>query len=110
VLKRLLVGPAGGDLVALVYSPWGKEPGSQINPSITLAFLRLGKMHLADALIYIGAHFAGAILGVAILPALMGSCTGASGRLHRNQTWVLGLEWRVRSRVWDYVCDDDAGA
>jgi aquaporin Z len=78
VLKRVLVGlSAGGYLVALVYSPWGKESGAQINPSITLAFLRLGKMHLVDALIYIVAHFAGAILGVAILAALMGSLASA---------------------------------
>jgi aquaporin Z len=73
-LKRLFVGIAAGlYLIGLVYSPWGKEPGAHINPSITLAFLRLGKIRAFDASFYIGAQFVGAVLGVALFKALMPS-------------------------------------
>jgi aquaporin Z len=74
LFKRLIVGIAAGlYLIALVYSPWGKESGAHINPSITLAFLRLGKIRAFDAGFYIGAQFAGAVLGTALFAAVMGS-------------------------------------
>jgi aquaporin Z len=73
-LKRLIVGIAAGlYLIALVYSRWGKESGAHINPSITLAFLRLRKIRAFDAGFYIGAQFVGAVLGVAFYKAVMGS-------------------------------------
>jgi len=73
-LKRLFVGIAAGlYLIGLVYSPWGKESGAHINPSITLAYLRLRKIRAFDAGFYIGAQFVGAVLGVALLAAVMGS-------------------------------------
>jgi aquaporin Z len=73
-LKRLFVGIAAGlYFIGLVYSPWGKESGAHINPSITLAFLRLGKIRVLDAGFYIGAQFIGAVIGVAIFAAVMRS-------------------------------------
>jgi aquaporin Z len=64
-LRRLLIGLAmGATAMALIYSPWGKRSGAHMNPSVTLAFLRLGKISLPDALFYIVAQFIGGTLGV----------------------------------------------
>jgi aquaporin Z len=66
VLRRLLMGIAMGLTgVAIVYSPWGKQSGAHINPSVTLTFARLGKVAPWDALFYVFAQFAGATLGIA---------------------------------------------
>jgi aquaporin Z len=50
---------------ALVYSPWGRRSGAHFNPSITLTFLRLGKVSRRDAAGYVAAQFAGGVLGIA---------------------------------------------
>jgi aquaporin Z len=64
-LLRTLMGLAmGSTSAALVYSKFGKRSGAHLNPSTTLTFLRLGKVEPIDALFYISAQFAGAILGV----------------------------------------------
>ena len=72
VVKRVLVGLAAGlYLIALVYSPFGTASGAHINPSVTLGFLRLGKISGLDSAFYICAQFIGAVLGVALFAALM---------------------------------------
>ena len=64
---RALMGVAvGATVVAIVISPWGKQSGGHFNPALTLAFYRLGKIPLPDALIYVVAQFSGAIGGVCI--------------------------------------------
>lgn len=64
---RALMGLAvGTTVVVIVVSPWGKQSGGHFNPALTVAFYRLGKMSLPDALFYISAQFAGAIGGVCI--------------------------------------------
>src|SRR5215472_14092782 len=64
-LLRTLMGLAmGSTSAALVYSKFGKRSGAHLNPSTTFTFLRLGKVEPIDALFYISAQFAGAILGV----------------------------------------------
>jgi aquaporin Z len=62
---------------AIIYSPWGKRSGAHTNPAVTLAFLRLGKMEPADALFYVAAQFAGAILGVYVAGLLLGQLLAA---------------------------------
>jgi len=43
--RRFLMGLAmGATAVGIIYSPWGKQSGAHINPSVTLTFLRLGKI------------------------------------------------------------------
>jgi len=65
VVRRLLTGVGmGATAIALVYSPWGKQSGAHLNPSVTLAFFRLGKIELWDACFYVVAQFIGGILGV----------------------------------------------
>lgn len=56
----------GLTLVALVYSPWGRRSGAQMNPAFTLTFYRLGKIAPTDAAAYIVAQFVGGATGVAL--------------------------------------------
>jgi aquaporin Z len=74
VLRRALMGIAMGlTAIGIIYSPWGKQSGAHINPSVTFTFFRLGKVHPGDALLYVLAHFAGAAAGVMVAAALLGS-------------------------------------
>ncbi len=71
--RRAVMGVAmGTTAIAIIYSPCGHRSGAHLNPSTTLAFLRLGKIARADAAFYVAAHFAGAVAGVAISWALLG--------------------------------------
>jgi aquaporin Z len=72
-LRRALMGAAmGATAAAIIYSPLGARSGAHMNPSVTLAFARLGKVARADAGIYIFAQFAGAIVGMLIAQGLLG--------------------------------------
>ena len=71
--QRLLMGTAMGlTAVALIYSKMGKRSGAHMNPSTTLAFLRLGKVAPWDACFYVLAQFAGATSGVGISRLILG--------------------------------------
>jgi len=73
-LRRALIGLAmGATAIGIVYSPWGKQSGAHINPSFTLAFLRLGKIAPWDAAFYTAAQFAGATVGVVLAALVLGS-------------------------------------
>ena len=66
--RSALVGVAMGlVLMAMVYSPWGRRSGSHLNPAITLAYLRLGKIGRWDALSYLLAQVGAALAAVALL-------------------------------------------
>jgi aquaporin Z len=86
-LRRALTGIAMGlTAIAIVYSPWGKQSGAHFNPAVTLTFWRLGKVATWDAVFYILAHFAGALLGVLVAAALLG------GRIaHPTVNYVVTL-------------------
>ena len=76
--KRLLMGLAmGSTAIAIIFSPIGKRSGAHFNPSVTLTFLRLGKVEPWDAGFYIVAQFAGAVAGVAIATLLLGRALAA---------------------------------
>ena len=65
--KRAVIGIAMGlTAMALIYSPWGKRSGAHFNPSVTIAFFRLGKITFADTFFYVVAQFSGAVAGVLI--------------------------------------------
>jgi aquaporin Z len=72
--RRVLAGIAMGlTAIAIIYSPWGKRSGAHMNPSVTLAFLGLGKVRGIDAGFFILAQFVGATLGVLLAAAVLGA-------------------------------------
>jgi aquaporin Z len=77
-LRRVLMGLAMGlTLVALVFSPWGKQSGAHMNPAFTLTFYRLGKIAPWDAVFYVLAQFLGGVAGVGIVAAVAGEYLAA---------------------------------
>ncbi len=78
--RRGLMGAAMGlTAVGIIHSPMGKLSGAHFNPAITLTYLRLGKIRVADALFYVVAQFAGGVLGVGISALLLGPRLAAPG-------------------------------
>jgi aquaporin Z len=72
LLRRFLIGLAMAlTAISLIYSPWGKQSGAHLNPSVTLTFFRLGKVAPWDALWYVLAQFVGGILGVGLAAMLL---------------------------------------
>ena len=67
MLRGSLMGLAMG-LTALgnIHSPWGRRSGAHLNPSVTLTFVRLGKVSVTDAAGYVAAQFVGAAAGMGI--------------------------------------------
>jgi aquaporin Z len=73
LLRRVLMGLSMGiTAIAIIYSPWGKQSGAHINPSVTLTFLRLGKVKIWDAIFFIASQFMGAVLGVVLVARFLG--------------------------------------
>jgi aquaporin Z len=73
-VRRLLTGVAMGlTAIALIYSPWGKQSGAHLNPSVTLTFCRLGKIDPWDACLYIVAQFLGGTFGVLVSSLIWGN-------------------------------------
>lgn len=67
-VRRALIGLAMGlTAIGIIYSPWGKQSGAHLNPAVTLAFFRLGKIQPADALGYAAAQFVGGAAGVLLV-------------------------------------------
>jgi aquaporin Z len=75
--RRALMGLAMGlTAVAIIYSPWGKQSGAHINPSVTLTFFRLGKIERWDAAFYVIFQFIGGIAGTALAALAIGGALG----------------------------------
>ncbi len=73
-VRRALMGVAmGATAIAIIYSPWGKQSGAHINPAVTLAFLRLGRVQPWDATFYMLFQFAGGLAGVFLVHAIAGA-------------------------------------
>jgi aquaporin Z len=72
--RRALMGVAMGlTAAAIIYSPLGARSGAHMNPSVTLAFLRLRRIRAADAAFYVLAQFGGGIIGMLAASALIGA-------------------------------------
>jgi aquaporin Z len=69
VLMGLLMGVTA---LFIFYSPFTSPSGSHINPAVTIAFLRLGKICRYDALFYIVFQFIGGTVTVYMMQLLMG--------------------------------------
>jgi aquaporin Z len=77
-VRRVIAGVAMGlTAIGLIYSPWGKRSGAHMNPAVTLAFLKLGKIRARDALFYTLAQFSGGIVGVLLVAGLLGDAFAA---------------------------------
>jgi aquaporin Z len=75
--RRALMGLAiGATVIAIIMSPWGKQSGGHINPAMTFAFYRLGKIAPWDAMFYGVAQFSGATSGVALATFLLRGAPG----------------------------------
>jgi aquaporin Z len=73
-LRRLLTGilfAAGGTFVAL--SPLGQRSGAHLNPAVTWAFWRKGRVKMADAIFYSVAQCLGALAGVGVFVSIGGT-------------------------------------
>lgn len=78
--RRLVAGVLmGATAIALVRSPWGRRSGAHMNPALTLAFLRLGKIAPVDALFYVLAQFAGGLAGIVAAAVLVGPSLASPG-------------------------------
>jgi aquaporin Z len=72
-IRRAIIGFAtGATLILLVYSPWGRQSGAHFNPAVTLAFFRLGKVALPDAVFYLVAQLLGGLAGVLLIARVLG--------------------------------------
>jgi aquaporin Z len=79
MLRNVLMGVAMGITALFIfYSPWTAPSGSQINPAVTLTFLRLDKMCRYDALFFAVFQITGGTLAVYIMQLLMGSILTAA--------------------------------
>jgi aquaporin Z len=66
-VRRVIIGVCMGlTAIALIYSPWGKQSGAHLNPSVTITFLRLRKLTRTDAFFYVFAQFLGAAAGILV--------------------------------------------
>jgi aquaporin Z len=71
-IRRFLMGIAMGlTAIGIIYSPWGKQSGAHINPSVTLTFLRLGKVYPWDGIFYVLSQFTGGVAGIALSAAVL---------------------------------------
>jgi aquaporin Z len=72
-LRAVMLGLAlGATAIVLIHSPWGKRSGAHMNPAVTLAFLRVRKIHPWDALFYVIAQVVGGIIGVILVAFFVG--------------------------------------
>jgi aquaporin Z len=72
--RNILMGVAmGATALFIFYSPWTSPSGSQINPAVTLSFLRIGKMCRYDAMFFCLFQIAGGVSAVYFMQMLMGS-------------------------------------
>jgi aquaporin Z len=70
--QRVAMGLAmGATVAAITYSRLGRRSGAHLNPAVTLAFLRLGRVPPADAAGYVVAQVVGAVAGITAASILL---------------------------------------
>ena len=74
MMRNALMGIAMGTTALFIfYSPFTAPSGSQINPAVTITFLRLAKMCRYDAMFFVFFQIIGGTVAVFIMQRLMGS-------------------------------------
>ena len=74
MMRHVVLGLIMGTYIGLlIYSPWGRKTGAHINPAVTIAFWRMGKISKADAIFYIIAQFVGALITARLLFFFIGN-------------------------------------
>jgi aquaporin Z len=68
----------GATAALLIYSPPGQRSGAHMNPAVTLAFARLGKLPPEDAAGYVVAQFIGGFLGLGAAALILGPALRAA--------------------------------
>ena len=93
LILRMMMGVLMGlTAIAIVYSPWGRRSGAQMNPALTLTFYRLGRSAPRDAAAYVGAQFLGGVIGVVVASAWLGTALAAPGVMYVvTQPGMLGV-------------------
>lgn len=77
-------------IVAMAYSI-GNVSGCHINPAVSIAMLVSGKMDVKDFIGYVVAQFLGAIVGAAVLMALVGVDSGLGANALYNDSILLSI-------------------
>jgi aquaporin Z len=79
VFNSILMGTAvAATTFIIIRSPFGRRSGAHMNPSVTLTFLWLGRIHRWDAAWYVAAQFIGALAGVLAARGILGTRLSAS--------------------------------
>src|SRR6266487_2920709 len=72
--RTIIMGVLMGTTALFIfYSPWTSPSGSQINPAVTLSFLRTGKMCPWDAMFFIIFQFVGGAITVYAMRMIIGT-------------------------------------
>jgi aquaporin Z len=91
IARRGLMGLAiGATVTAIILTPWGKQSGGHLNPAITFAFYRLGKVAPWDVVFYATAQFAGATGGVELAAFVLRVAPGTPIRYAVTAPGVYG--------------------
>lgn len=98
-ITGFLFGATGG---SIALSPVGRESGAHINPIVSLAFWRRGKLSLGMTLGYVGAQFVGAVLGA--LPLLLWGSLGQSVHFAATLPGPAGPGVAVLGEVGATIC------
>ena len=111
IVRRALMGLAiGATVMTLILSPWGKRSGGHVNPAMTRAFCRLGKLH----------HWGRAVLRSRTVLrrndrrrardiVAERRPRGWRGSLCSDHSRRVWCRWRVCSRISHFSCPDDHG-
>jgi aquaporin Z len=98
----LLMGIAVATTTFLIIcSPFGRRTGAHFNPSVTLAYLWLGRIHRWDALCYGVAQFLGGVVGVLIAHQILGERLSSSAV--RYLVTLPGIYGRTVAFISEFV-------
>ena len=102
VTGNILMGIAmGATALFIFYSPWTSPSGSQINPAVTITFLRLNKMCRHDALFFILFQFAGGTIAVVVMQVMMGDIlTGSPIHSAATVPGKKGIWWAAVTELF----------